>query len=429
MQKKSLLFALMAVFVLSACNKDDDEPTPTESANFTVTVENILPVTNYSSSGSLGFLAPGEQQTVEFHAGDGDYLSFATMFVQSNDLFYGFEDRGLRLHDADGNPITGDVTSKVDLWDAGTEVNQEPGVGADQAPRQTGPNAGTTENGVVRLVSELGDGFVYPADEQVIRLTLKHDGGTLFTFTIENISAGSSLPSPLAPGGWAIHKSGVRLFTDGEASSAGLEAVAEDGNNEEFINDLTAWTGYTSPYAPGVWAVHAAGSTPIFADGATDSGEGLEELAEDGDPSILAASLTNGTKASLSGVFNTPDGASGPGPILPGGSYSFTFKASEGDYFNLATMLVETNDLFLAFDEGGIALFNNGIALSGDITNLIELWDAGTEVNEYPGAGKYQPIRGGGNSGPAEGGSVVIVNDGFTYPAVNELIKITIQAN
>ena len=92
-------------------------------------------------------------------------------------------------------------------------------------------------------------------------------------------------------------------------------------------------------------------------------------------------------------------------------------------------MLVETNDLFLAFDEGGIALFNNGIALSGDITNLIELWDAGTEVNEYPGAGKYQPIRGGGNSGPAEGGPVVIVNDGFTYPAVNELIKITIQAN
>ncbi len=429
MQKKSLLFALMAVFVLSACNKDDDDPTPSESANFTVTVENILPVTNYSSSGSIGFLAPGEQESVEFHAGDGDYLSFATMFVQSNDLFYGFEDRGLRLHDENGNPIVGDVTSAVDLWDAGTEVNQEPGVGADQAPRQAGPNTGATENGVVRLVSELGDGFVYPADEQVIRLTLKHDGGTLFTFTIENISAGSSLPSPLAPGGWAIHKSGIRLFTDGEASSAGLEAVAEDGNNEEFINDLTAWTGYTSPYAPGVWAVHDANNTPIFVDGMADAGEGLEELAEDGDPSILAASLSNGTKASQSGVFNTPDGASGPGPILPGGSYSFTFKASEGDYFNLATMLVETNDLFLAFDEGGIALFNNGIALNGDITNLIELWDSGTEVNEYPGAGKYQPIRGGGNSGPAEGGPVVIVNDGFTYPAVNELIKITIEAN
>ncbi len=429
MQKKSLLFALMAVFVLSACNQDDDNPTPSESANFTVTVENILPATNYSSSGSIGFLAPGEQQSVEFHAGDGDYLSFATMFVQSNDLFYGFEDRGLRLHDESGKPIVGDVTSAVDLWDAGTEVNQEPGVGADQAPRQAGPNTGTTENGVVRLVSELGDGFVYPADEQVIRLTLEHDGGTLFTFTIENISAGSSLPSPLAPGGWAIHKSGIRLFTDGEASSAGLEAVAEDGNNEEFINDLTAWTGYTSPYAPGVWAVHDANNTPIFVEGMADAGEGLEELAEDGDPSILAASLSNGTKASQSGVFNTPDGASGPGPILPGGSYSFTFKASEGDYLNLATMLVETNDLFLAFDEGGIALFNNGIALSGDITSLIELWDAGTEVNEYPGAGEYQPIRGGGNSGPAEEGPVVIVNDGFTYPAINELIKITIEAN
>lgn len=429
MQKKSLLITLMAVIVLSACNKDDEQPTPSESANFTVTIENILPVSNYSSSGATGFLAPGEQETVEFHAGDGDYLSFATMFVQSNDLFYGFEDRGLRLHDENGNPITGDVTSFVDLWDAGTEVNQEPGVGVDQAPRQAGPNTGTTENGVVRLVSELGDGYVYPADEQVIRLSLKHDGGTLFTFTIENISAGSSLPSPLAPGGWAIHKSGIRLFTDGEASSIGLEGVAEDGNNADFISDLSTGTAYTSPYAPGVWAVHEAGVTPIFTEGLADTGAGLEALAEDGDPGALGTSLSTASKVSQYGVFNTPDGASGPGPILPGGSYSFTFKASEGDYFNLATMLVETNDLFLAFEEGGIALFNNGLALTGDITNLIELWDAGTEINEYPGAGKYQPIRGGGNSGPAENGTVVEVNDAFTYPAINELIKITIEAN
>jgi len=428
MQKKSLLITLMAVIVLSACNKDDEQPTPSESANFTVTIENVLPVSNYSSSGTIGFLAPGDQETIEFHAGDGDYLSFATMFVQSNDLFYGFEDRGLRLHDENGNPITGDVTAFVDLWDAGTEVNQEPGVGADQAPRQAGPNTGTTENGVVRLVSELGDGYVYPADEQVIRLSLKHDGGTLFTFTIENISAGSSLPSPLAPGGWAIHKSGIRLFTNGEASSIGLEGVAEDGNNADFISDLTAGTAYTSPYAPGVWAVHEAGVAPIFTEGLADTGAGLEALAEDGDPSALGTSLSTASKVSQYGVFNTPDGASGPGPILPGGSYSFTFKASEGDYFNLATMLVETNDLFLAFDEGGIALFNNGLALTGDITNLIELWDAGTEVNEYPGAGKYQPIRGGGNSGPAENGTVIEVNDPF-YPAINELVKITIEAN
>lgn len=429
MQKKSLLFALLAIFILSACKQDDDEPTPSESANFTVTIENILPNRIFSSSGTTGFLAPREQETIQFHAGEGDYLSFATMLVQTNDLFYGFEDRGLRLHDEQGNPITGDVTSLVDLWDAGTEVNQEPGVGADQAPRQAAPNTGIAENGTVRLVSTVGDGHVYPADEQVIRLSLKHDGGTLFTFTIENISAGSSLPSPLAPGGWAIHKSGVRLFTDGEAASIGLEGVAEDGDNIEFVDHLMANTGYTSPYAPGVWVVHEAGANPIFTEGMPDHQAGLEALAEDGDPNVLANSLSSASKVTQSGIFNTPDGASGPGPILPEGTYSFSFKATEGDYLNLATMLVETNDLFLAFEEGGIALFSNGLPLTGDITSLIELWDAGTEVNEYPAAGKYQPIRGGGDSGPAEGGNVIEVNDGFTYPAVNNLIKITIEAS
>lgn len=97
MQKRSLLFALMAVFILSACDKDDNEVTPEESANFTVTIENVLTPRLYSQSGSTGFLAPGDQESVEFHAGKGSYLSFATMYVQSNDLFYGFEDRGFLL--------------------------------------------------------------------------------------------------------------------------------------------------------------------------------------------------------------------------------------------------------------------------------------------------------------------------------------------
>ena len=429
MQKRSLLFALMAVFILSACDKDDNEVTPEESANFTVTIENVLTPRLYSQSGSTGFLAPGDQESVEFHAGKGSYLSFATMYVQSNDLFYGFEDRGLLLHDDNGNPVVGDVTAMVDLWDAGTEINQEPGVGADQALRQAAANTGAEENGTVRLINTVGDGYVYPADEQVIRLTLKHDGGTLFTFTIENISAGSSIPSPLAPGVWAIHQSGVRLFTDGEAANAGIEAVAEDGNNADYVNDLAAETGYSSPYAPGAWVVHEAGVNPIFTEGMAESGNGLEALAEDGDPSGLASSFSTITKVTQSGIFNTPDGAGSPGPIGPGGSYSFSFKGSTGDYLNLATMLIETNDLFLAFDQEGIALFNNGIPINGDITAQIALWDAGTEVNEYPGAGQYQPIRGGGDSGPAEGGNVIEVNDGFSYPAVNNLIKISIQAN
>ena len=56
------------------------------------------------------------------------------------------------------------------LWDAGTEVNEEPGVGLNQAPRQAGPNTGMTENGIVKMVN---DGYTYPAVSEVIRVTIE----------------------------------------------------------------------------------------------------------------------------------------------------------------------------------------------------------------------------------------------------------------
>jgi hypothetical protein len=40
------------------------------------------------------------------------------------------------------------------LWDAGTEVDQEAGIGPDQGPRQKGPNTGSAENGVVKKVAD-----------------------------------------------------------------------------------------------------------------------------------------------------------------------------------------------------------------------------------------------------------------------------------
>ena len=71
--------------------------------------------------------------------------------------------------DKDGNPLAGDITEKLLLWDAGTEVNQAPGVGDEQAPRQKMPETGKAENGVVRLVN---DGFVYPNTKDVLRVTI-----------------------------------------------------------------------------------------------------------------------------------------------------------------------------------------------------------------------------------------------------------------
>lgn len=425
-QFRNLLLAGIIVLSFVACG-DDDNAAPSQRATFEVTIENILTPKSYLNSGTLGFLEPGQSETVTFNAGKGSYLSFATMFVQSNDLFYGFDQRGLRLYD-DNGAVTGDVTGAVDLWDAGTEVNEEPGVGVNQAPRQSGPNTGADENGTVELIENVTDGYTYPTDENIIRLTLSHNGDTEFTFTIENISGSSTLPTPFAPGVWAVHGGDVQLFTEGAASPIGLEGLAEDGDNASIADVVSTETGYVSPFAPGVWAIHAGDVAGLFVEDAADRGEGLEALAEDGDPSVLGTFLSSAADITNSGVFNTPTGASEAGPLLPGGSYSFTFEAEEGDYLSFATMLVHTNDLFFGPSENGLSLFPNGTALSGDVTADIDLWDAGTEVNEYPGAGNSQPARGGGNSGTDENGNVRIEDDSFTYPAVNQTIRVTISA-
>ena len=103
-----------------------------------------------------------------FSATEGTKLDLTTMYGQSNDLFYG-PAQAIDLFDASGNAVSGDVTDKFLLWDAGTEVNQAPGLGADQGPRQKGPNMGAAENGVVRLVK---DGFSYPNTRDVLRITI-----------------------------------------------------------------------------------------------------------------------------------------------------------------------------------------------------------------------------------------------------------------
>ena len=105
----------------------------------------------------------------------GDRLHFAVMFVQSNDLFYSFDPAGLPLFDDAHLPISGDMTQHVALWDAGTELNQAPGVGPDQAPRQTAPTVGTKTKTAIKLIGDVHDGFTYPATQNVIRITVTPD--------------------------------------------------------------------------------------------------------------------------------------------------------------------------------------------------------------------------------------------------------------
>lgn len=95
-------------------------------------------------------------------------LTLLMMFGQSNDLFYA-PAKPIELFNAKGAPLSGDITSRFMLYDAGTEADQEPGIGSDQAPRQKAPNTGADENGVVRKAREQA---FYTKTTELFRITI-----------------------------------------------------------------------------------------------------------------------------------------------------------------------------------------------------------------------------------------------------------------
>jgi len=178
------------------------------------------------------------------------------------------------------------------------------------------------------------------------------------------------------------------------------------------ITNHSDTAGLETPLSPGAFIVSTSMDT-LFVEGNVDRGEGLESLAEDGDPTALISDLSAMSSVPASGVFNTPDGADAPGPALPNDSYSFTFEAAPGDYLSFATMFVQSNDWFFAPASSGINLFADGAPISGDISQMVSLWDAGTEVDETPGEGPNQGARQSGpNTGDAQGAPITAV-DGY----------------
>ncbi len=174
------------------------------------------------------------------------------------------------------------------------------------------------------------------------------------------------------------------------------------------------------PLSPGIYVIHRDGM-PIFTANMKDRGQGLEGIAEDGNPAN-AASL-NGAQ-----VFNTPMGDSEPGPATPGKKYIFTFEASPGDRLSFATMYVQSNDGFYAPADTGIPLFNGDTPINGDMTAKVMLWDSGTEVNQEPVNGADQaPRQSGPNTGTSESETIQLISerDDFDYP---NNIRLTINA-
>lgn len=402
-----------------------------QSVDFVMRIENLSPKYEFLSSGLFdtptdveepGPLGSGAVYEFTFSAHPGSRLSFATMYVQSNDLFYAPGPAGIPLYSEADLPISGNVTRRIFLWDAGTERNEKPGFGANQAPRQPAPNTGPDEDG---LIVPMRQDYTYPQGGNHISVNLEALGESRFRVRIQNIAMDPAML--LSPGVWVVHSDEAPLFTRGQPDRGeGLEALAEDGDPSALAASLARRSGIPMSLSPGVWAVFKDGQ-PIFSEGEQAPENGLEALAEDGAPGALSATLGEQEGVKRAGTFTTPSGAQASSQAGPGSTYEFSFQASPGDRLTFATMFVPSHDLFFAPAATGVALFDDaGSPRMGEITQEIFLWDAGTEINQGPGLGADQaPRQEAPDTGTTERGVVSQVGDPTISP--RNLLRVTLH--
>jgi hypothetical protein len=222
------------------------------------------------------------------------------------------------------------------------------------------------------------------------------------------------------------------------ASAATVTGAAQAGETEFTVRvdnitkgeTLKLSTGGKAPFvlAPVLSVIHTGNTNPLFAGGQPVRQNGLEQLAEEGNPELLVKSLSGVAGVIAVDAHARPEGDLTGGPLTPGKSYEFTVKAAPGQFLSLAAMFGQSNDWFYSNDRP-IALFNGRKPVSGDMTPQLSLWDAGTEVDEEPGLGANQaPRQKAANSGTPERQSVAHVAGKWAPPAVGSLIRITITA-
>ncbi len=241
---------------------------------------------------------PGGAYEFVIHAHEGDSLSFASMLAQSNDGFLAPNEYGIALYDM-GEPVSGDVTDQVYYWDLGSERNEPIGEGMYQAPRQAAPNSGPAGDGIVRLASDLDDNYSYPTAAEIVSVTLTPGDMGAITVRIENVSDMSMYPSPITPVFWVVHHSDEMMMDDMMMDEDMDDDMADDDMDDDMGDDMAdddMDEDMDDEDMDDDMADEDMGDDMmmmkqgfLFTSGAPDYGHGLESLAEDGDPSVLAA--------------------------------------------------------------------------------------------------------------------------------------------
>lgn len=117
-------------------------------------------------------IGPGTSAEFYIEATDDQTLAFAGMFAPSNDVLYATPPEGVSFRGLAIGEIV-DITSSVSLWDVGTELNEEPGIGSAQPETQPSPNFGPDEYGVIQRLGPTDGRYTYPPVSSFMRITLE----------------------------------------------------------------------------------------------------------------------------------------------------------------------------------------------------------------------------------------------------------------
>lgn len=425
-----LAFGAIPFFLLS-CNKDDDNMEV--STVSTITIENVLDSRSlvesgtFQNSGASPVVMPGESISFQFSAAKGQALTFATMYGWSNDLFFAPVNPGINLYQDNGTPIEGDVSAQIKLWDNGTRINQTPGASVTHPGE-----AETASQNIIEVNGTDEQGNTYPAASTLMGATLHYEGNSTFTLTLSNTSGGTSNPTPFSPGIWAIsYIAGENLlnpnplYKAGQPTANGLTNLAEMGDNTLLSDYIKEQTGIFTPLSPVLVVVYNGIENPLYKTGENDSGKGLKELAQKGDASGLAAYLE--TLQGVREAYVLP--AANSTVLLPkvgtqtGSSVSQELNIQPGDRIAIATMYGFSNDWFFASKGNGV-----DATQKGDISASIGLFDNGTAINQFPGAGITQFNLAGTPLAESKAIEEVPNPNAFTtLPVISKIIKVTLQ--
>ncbi len=432
-RSKLTWLALAAIpFLLLSCNDNDDDKTDAGTLS-SITIENVLdsrPLVEsgtFKNTGTPPVFMPGESFSIQFSAAKGQALAFTTMYGWSNDLFFAPVNPGIGLYKEDGTPIEGDVSSQIKLWDNGTRINQVPGMAAMHPGV-----AETTIKNVTEVNGTDAQGNTYVAASEMMKASLKYDGNSMFTLTITNTSGATANPTPFSPGVWAVsYIAGGNLlnpnplYKEGQLSANGLTNIAEMGDNSVLGDYLKSQTGIFTPLSPVLVVVYNGIDNPIYKNGENDRGKGLKEIAQKGDASVLAAYLK--TVPGVKDVYVLQAATSKV--LLPkigtqvGSMVSQNLTVHAGDRIAVTTMYGFSNDWFFASKDNGVDAM-----LKGDISNSIGLYDDGTALNQFPGAGITQFNLAGTPLTESKVISEVPNPNAFTtLPTNSNIMKVTLQ--